>query len=401
VHLSTSRLGGAGIAAQRLSSAQNQLPGTDSLLMTRKSFRSELFAQSTKIKLKSKSLTLYQSIKTKKQFGVSTPVSASQIDRNQLLKMHPDIVHIHNWYNLLSLDDLNFIVNQFPTVFTMHDERLITGGCHISFGCQQNISGCHNCPQVLFGHKAVVRSKELLTDTLETGKYSVISPSEWLARKFRDSVEVKNKTAVRVIPNILPYPDLPLKDATKRAETNFLFIAADPLNENKGLKEVVESMKRISNLFPEIKVRLTVIGRVAIHQEFHPSEKNLKLIYLNELTENGVETNMYDADALILASKSENSPNVIGEAQLRKLLVIAPDVGGISELVENNQTGILYNRRNSSLVDALTLFIQMRKLERKAITDLAFSVSRTRHEVKEILRQIDILYLETIERFNS
>jgi len=401
VHLSTSGVGGAGIAAQRLSAAQNQLPSNDSLLMTRKSFHSELFAQNKKIKLKSKSLTLYQSIKTKKQFGISTPVSTSQIDRNQLLIIHPDIVHIHNWYNLLSLNDIKFIVNHFPTVFTMHDERLITGGCHISFGCHQYMSGCNNCPQILFGHKTVVRSKKLLTEILKTGKYSVISPSEWLARKFRNSVEVKNKTAVRVIPNILPYPNWPPKDLTKIAETHFLFIAADPLNENKGLKEVVESVRRISHLFPEIKVRLTVIGRVTKHQEFHPSEKNLSLVYLNELTENEVEANMYRADALILASKSENSPNVIGEAQLRNLLVIAPDVGGISELVETNQTGILFNRRNTSLVDALSLFLQMSKLERRAITDLAFSISKTRYEEKEILRQIDILYLETIERFNS
>jgi glycosyltransferase involved in cell wall biosynthesis len=50
---------------------------------------------------------------------------------------------------------------------------------------------------------------------------------------------------------------------------------------------------------------------------------------------------MSESTLLIVPSLSENSPNVIGEAQLMGLPVVGSSVGGIPELIEDSVTGFL------------------------------------------------------------
>lgn len=59
------------------------------------------------------------------------------------------VVHIHNWFNLTSLRQLRKIIEiGIPVVITLHDQRLITGGCHASLDCRQFENGCKKCPKV-------------------------------------------------------------------------------------------------------------------------------------------------------------------------------------------------------------------------------------------------------------
>lgn len=58
-----------------------------------------------------------------------------------------------------------------------------------------------------------------------------------------------------------------------------------------------------------------------------------------------------DAIALVLPSAQENAPMVIAEAMASGVPVVASRVGGVSEMIKNHETGLLYNTGD---VEALT-----------------------------------------------
>ena len=76
------------------------------------------------------------------------------------------------------------------------------------------------------------------------------------------------------------------------------------------------------------------------------SSINSKVIYCTNT--DWVETMkiLQQSKLLIVPSRQESLPQVIKEAFYLKVPVIATDVGGISELVEHNQTGILVPSQN-------------------------------------------------------
>jgi len=65
--------------------------------------------------------------------------------------------------------------------------------------------------------------------------------------------------------------------------------------------------------------------------------------------------NIKNADILLVTSLQENLPMVIGEAMLLSKIVVAPEIGGIPEMIINNKTGYIYKPNDvKSLCDALS-----------------------------------------------
>jgi glycosyltransferase involved in cell wall biosynthesis len=64
---------------------------------------------------------------------------------------------------------------------------------------------------------------------------------------------------------------------------------------------------------------------------------------------------LQDFDVFLMTSEWEGMPNVLLEAIVEGLLVIAPNVGGVAELVENKKTGILVDQYDNitAYIDAL------------------------------------------------
>ena len=134
LHLTTSLSGGAGIASARVNNALN-LIGVDSTILSRNSFidHSKLSSIQT---LFSSANTLLQSKVLQNSNDLVTPLSVNIIDRNANILNSADLIHVHSYYNFLNTSLLKFLVAmRKPIFFTLHDQRLFTGGCHYSRDC--------------------------------------------------------------------------------------------------------------------------------------------------------------------------------------------------------------------------------------------------------------------------
>ena len=83
------------------------------------------------------------------------------------------------------------------------------------------------------------------------------------------------------------------------------------------------------------------------------------------------------ADVFILPSLSEGRPNTVLEALASGTAIIATDIPGTREIIENNKNGILIEPKNSldivrsviSLIENKKLLEKLRKQSRKSLMD--------------------------------
>jgi len=116
------------------------------------------------------------------------------------------------------------------------------------------------------------------------------------------------------------------------------------LHTNKGLSYAIEAISKIKNN----NVIFVIIGEGEKRRELE--EQAVKLGVSNRVYLIGrldsASSYLKAFDLFVLSSITEALPYVLLEAGYASLPVVASDVGGISEIIENNKTGILVYPRN-------------------------------------------------------
>jgi len=118
---------------------------------------------------------------------------------------------------------------------------------------------------------------------------------------------------------------------------------------NKGLIYLLKAIKKIKN--KKIDTILIGSGENPDKEKITKfiEKKNLKNIHLIEFIPNAVNY-LKAFDIFILPSTKEGLPYTIIEAMAAEVPVIATNVGGIPEMIENNINGILIESKNSQLL---------------------------------------------------
>jgi glycosyltransferase involved in cell wall biosynthesis len=139
------------------------------------------------------------------------------------------------------------------------------------------------------------------------------------------------------------------------ANKNTLIISTiAELHERKGIKYLIEAMKKITEVFPNVK--LVVIGEGDERRNLEDLIEKLALqkhvVLMGRQQE--VPKLLKSSDIFCLPSKREAFGLVNAEAMITRLPVVASAVGGIPEIVQDGVTGILVPPENSGkLAEAL------------------------------------------------
>lgn len=122
----------------------------------------------------------------------------------------------------------------------------------------------------------------------------------------------------------------------------FSFLYVGNLVVEKGILDLQWAFEKLIN--SGYKAKLTLVGNGDLINDLKKwANKNADCIIVKGVvSHNEVIEQMKNADALLLPSYSEGRPNVILEAISNYLPVIGTYIDGISEIINDNQSGILF-----------------------------------------------------------
>ena len=387
LQISTSSTGGAGVAANHLFDLLCSA-GVETKLITRDSLSASHGSRFNLNTLAGKFFTIYQKSMLHDSYDLATPISIGQGLMKEVSDFEPDIVHIHNWYNLMSLDQIAALGRKYPIIFTLHDERLLTGGCHITLGCNHFVSGCIGCPAVVHSKKLISLSyKKSHQIFREIGRVGIVAPSTWLIERAKSSPILRHVVRFECIPNVTALEDTnSLKQSAESLEgsLNLVFVAADLSAKVKNLSSAIDAVDLYSR-FSKIKsdITLTVVGQNFPRQMLkHP---NFQMVHQRFMDQPSLMKLFRESDVLLISSQSENSPNIVSEAQLNGLIVVAGAVGGIPELIQDGKTGFLADPTPTGIAAALLRYESCESKEE--IRLMAIEVARKRCDRALILRR--------------
>lgn len=293
--------------------------------------------------------------------------------RKLTLKLKPDIAHIGH-LNHLSTGLIDVLQEQkVPIVFTLHDFWLMCPRgqfMQTNFGnenfyqlCdgQEDIKCANNCYRAFFSGKEDDFDNDLKywsgwihSRMEETRKLSqkvdlYVAPSKYLMNRF---IEEFNISKNKIIYLDYGFPLHYLKPNKKKVETSeFSFGYIGTHIPAKGVNLLIEAFLKMNK-----ESSLKIWGREngqntnSLKRLSENTKKNLKIKWMGEyINSNIADTVFSEVDAIVVPSIwSENSPLVIHEAQACHIPVITANYGGMSEYVQHEVNGLLFEHRSIS-----------------------------------------------------
>lgn len=339
-HVSTSINGGAGTAATNLHNRLLDL-GLPSYILTLDANIDNLHNVITIERnpfelLIGKTVTyLQQRISTYTFFSFLSYPNRKLLKLLKVQNQSGKVLHIHNWYNFLSLKWLSELEEKgYKIIFTLHDERILTGGCHYSGQCRGYLASCQKCPMANSNLWGLISNNQKSIKSI-LGKLRnpiFISPSNWLKDNAIQSSSLRKKNIYQ-INNVFPHQSI------VESESRLI----DPTNVTIGIASI--------NPYAEIK------GGNFVHALEQSKPSNILLKYLRDY-KSDKEIFWKEIDILLVPSLQDNSPNVIHEAKLRGVPVIATNVGGIPEIMFNASDWLIeVNSNVEYLLEGLSEYV--------------------------------------------
>lgn len=240
-----------------------------------------------------------------------------------------------------------------PLVWTLHDEEAFTGGCHYASDCQGFLSSCEDCPQVAPAARAAVaqafRAKQQAFAALPV---TIVTTSRWLAERARSSALLGHKR-IEVIPSGFDtdvFQPCASRRAAKRAlgfsphERIVLMPSACLGDVRKGARSADDFLARLAaapalaQAVREHSVRVVFFGA----SDRDMAQLPLRAGCLGEIHEEAALARVYAAaDCVVTLSGHDNLPNTVAEAMLCATPVAAFAVGGVPEMIEHGNQGLL------------------------------------------------------------
>jgi glycosyltransferase involved in cell wall biosynthesis len=267
-----------------------------------------------------------------------------------LRTFRPAILHIHNWFPLLSPSIISAANEEgIPVIQTLHNFRMlcVNGSmhrdghiCHDCLGKQFPLNGvlhrCYSNSRLGSALVATAFSYHRLAHTWD-GVTTFIALSEYQkALLVRGGLEARQIT---VKPNFVKSSG---QVGTGRGG---FALFAGRLTQEKGIRTVLRAWTE-----NRIPIQLKVMGDGPLADEVREKVRNLPQVeYLGHKATAEVYTAMADAKFVICASECHEAFGLtIVEALSRGTPVLAADTGPIKELVQDGQTGLYFAAGDSN-----------------------------------------------------
>lgn len=281
-------------------------------------------------------------------------------------KGNVDIVHCHG-YKTLFLGVISKIFLKLPVVITIHN-------------------------YLFYGNKISKKLYEKFLKLFWRYFNIIIVVSEDLKR-YLEERGVKSKK-IRVVYNGIEIEKL--EEINRKKEYKLVGTVSRFVPE----KGIIYLVRAIPEVIEEIKnVRFIIIGE---GPEYKKIEKEIEKLNLQNFLEilpyqKDISSFLKNLDLLVVPSIFEGAGMIILEAMANRLPVVATKVGGIPEIVRDNQTGILVKPRDiKELSSAITKLLKEDEKSKK-MGEFARKIVEEKFDIKIMVRETEKLYEEVLQ----
>lgn len=166
--------------------------------------------------------------------------------------------------------------------------------------------------------------------------------------------------------------------------------------EHKGVHVLLEAMSRI----PRAAIEVTIYGKLGEFPKYTErlksmSQSDARIRFMGTFPNADIAAVFSRLDVLVVPSIwYENTPLVIYTANAFQCPVIASDLGGMSEAVDNERNGFLFPPSDSA---ALARILQRLAEDRNLVRDLSIA-SRPPKSSKEYVDDLERIYASVVKR---
>lgn len=281
---------------------------------------------------------LPQKLKTAAQINYSRKSKSLILDK--ICNFRPDIVHVHNFFPLLTPSIYDACRNSgIPVVQTLHNFRTVCPGALLMAKgkiCEICIKGSpyhavrHRCYRNSFFGSIIVAHMVAYHRRKNTWNHKVdkfIALTHFSKSKFVASGFSARKIAVK--PNF--YYESSTLPLTKEKRKGALFVGR--LSREKGILTLLQAWEKLDIL-------LKIAGEGPM-MNYIKKYRLPNISALGSVSREEVSILMSNAAFLVMPSECyENFPLVLVEAFANGLPVVVPRLGSMAEIVENGITGI-------------------------------------------------------------
>jgi len=156
------------------------------------------------------------------------------------------------------------------------------------------------------------------------------------------------------------------KPNNHRSEADFIqLLNVGRLVPLKGQDILLEAVAKVIEKGHKVKLRIIGEGssRIALENQIHKLKLNGVVELLGAKSQQEVQKYLAESDIFIMPSRKESFGITCIEAMAMQVAVIASDAEGLPEVVDHQETGLLFSSENiNELVDAIILMIQNKQI---------------------------------------
>lgn len=289
-----------------------------------------------------------------------------RLKTNEIIRnFKPDMIHLNNCSRIISISPIDSSMkNNIPIILTVHDTNYIS-----NFKIKLSIKNIFKKIKIKL-HKGVIK------------KYNIplIAPSNFIMKKLENSFE----NPIYYIPNGISIPS-----KSTNYKKNILFVGR--LSKEKGLQTVIKTLNEVKGY------EVLVLGEGPLKTELESKYKNIKFLGFQK-----PEKFYQNASILVMPSICEESFGLsTAEAMSYGLGVIGSNIGATPELINNKETGLLFEPSNEQDFKEKLDYLIKNPKEIKRMGKNARAFVKKNFDWNKVVKEYEDLYKKVIEDFSK